>query len=55
MIQFFYKLHAKKPGYGILSDWIGNNTDDLRCSDRPKCRHPLVVVYFSLHFFLHKE
>ena len=52
MIQSFHGSHAKKPESGLLSDWIGNNTDDLRCSDWPKCRHPLVVVDFSLHFSL---
>ena len=52
MIHFFYRSHAKKPESGLFSDWIGNNTDDLRCSDWPKCRHPLVVVDFSLHFCL---
>ena len=53
MIHFFYRSHAKKPESGLFSDWIGNNTDDLRCSDWPKCRHPLVVVDFSLHFCWH--
>ena len=55
MIQSFRRSHAKKPESGLLSDWIGNNTDDLHCSDWPKCRHPLVVVVFSLHFCLRKE
>ena len=36
-------------------DWTGNNTDDLRCSDWPKRRHPLGVVDFSLHFCLRYE
>ena len=53
MIHFFYRSHAKKPESELFSDWIGNNTDDLCCSDWPKCRHPLVVVNFSLHFCLH--
>ena len=48
MIHFFYKSHAKKPESGLFSDLIGNNADDLRCSNWPKCRHPLVVVDFSL-------
>ena len=52
MIHFCYRSHAKKPESGLFSDWIRNNTDDLRCSDWPKCRHPLVVVDFSLHFCL---
>ena len=52
MIQCSYRSHAKKPESGHFSDWIGINTDDLRCSDWPKCGHPLVVVDFSLHFFL---
>ena len=52
MIHFFHRSHAKKPESGLFSDWIGNNTDDLRCSDWPKCRHPLVVVDLSLHFCL---
>ena len=55
MIQSFHKSHAKKPESGPLSDWIGKNMDDLRCSDWPKCRHPLVVVDFSLHLCLHNE
>ena len=42
----------KKPESGLFSDWIGNNTDDLRCSDWPKGRYPLVVVDFSLHVCL---
>ena len=49
MIHFFYRSRAKKPESELFSDWIGNNTDDFRCSDWPKCRHPLVVVDFSLH------
>ena len=52
MIHFFHRSHAKKPESELFSDWIGNNTDNLRCSDWPKCRHPLVVVDFSLHFCL---
>ena len=55
MIHFFYRSNAKKPESGLFSDCIGNNTDDLRCSDWPKCRHPLVVVDFSLHFCLRNE
>jgi len=42
----------KSQNLDFFSDWIGNNTDDLRCSDWPKGRHPLVVVDFSLHFCL---
>ena len=49
MIHFFVGSHVKKPESGLFSDWIGNNTDDLRCSNWPKCRHPLVVFDFSLH------
>ena len=52
MIHFFVGSHVKKPESGLFSDWIGNNTDDLRCSNWPKCRHLLVVVDFSLHFCL---
>ena len=52
MIHFFVGSHVKKPESGLFSDWIGNNTDDLRCSNWPKCRHPLVVVDFSLQFCL---
>ena len=52
MIHFFHRSHAKNPESGLSSDWIGNNSDDLRCSDWPKRRHPLVVVDFSLHFSL---
>ena len=55
MIQSFHKSHAKKPESGPLSDWTGKNMDDLHCSDWPKCRHPLVVVDFSLHLCLHNE
>ena len=55
MIHFFVGSHVKKPESGLFSDWIGNNTDDLRCSDWPKCRHPLVVVDFSLHFCLRNK
>ena len=52
MIHF---SHAKKPESRLFPDWIGNNTDDLRCFDWPKRRHPLVVVDFSLHFCLRNE
>ena len=55
MIHLFVGSHVKKPESGLFSDWIGNNTDDLRCSNWPKCRHPLVVVDFSLHFCLRHE
>ena len=55
MIHFFYISHAKKPESGLFSDWIGNNMDDLRCSDWPKHRHPLGIVDFSLHFCLPNE
>ena len=55
MIHFFYRSHAKKPESGLFSDWIGNNTDDVRCSDWPKRRHPLVVFDNSLHFCLRNE
>ena len=55
MIHFFHRSHAKKPESGLFSDWIGNNTDDLRYFDWPKSRHPLVVVNFSLHFCLRNE
>ena len=55
MIHFFVGLHVKKPESGLFSDWIRNNTDNLRCSDWPKCRHPLVVVDFSLHFCLRND
>ena len=55
MIHFLHRSHAKKPESGLFSDWIGNNTDDLRCSDWPKRRHPLVVrqsVRFQSAFLL---
>ena len=55
MIHFFVGSHVKKPESGLFSDWIGNSTDDLRCSDWPKCRLPLAVVDFSLHFCLRNE
>ena len=42
----------KSQNLDFFSDWIGNNTNDLRCSDWPKCHHPLVVVDCSLHFCL---
>ena len=55
MIHFFHRSHAKKPESGLFSDWIGNNMDDLRCSDWQKRWHPLVVVlrgaFFSSHAF----
>ena len=44
MIHLFVRSQVKKPESGLFSDWIGNNTNDLRCFDWPKCRHPLVVV-----------
>ena len=50
---FLLQITCKKSESELFSDWIGNNTDDLRCSDWPKCRHPLVVVGFSLHFCWH--
>ena len=31
MVHFFHRSHAKKPESGLFSDWIGNNSDDLRC------------------------
>ena len=53
MIHLFVGSHVKKPESGLSPDWIGNNTNDLRRFDWPKCRHPLVVVIdFSLHFCL---
>ena len=52
MIYLFVGSHVKKPESGLFSDWIGNNTNYLHRSDWPKCRHPLVVVDFSLHFCL---
>ena len=55
MIQFFHRSHTKTPESGHFSDWIGNNTDDLRCSDWSKRRHPLVVFDNSLHFCLRNE
>ena len=48
MIQLFHRSHATKAESGLISDWIGNNADDLR-------HHLLVVVDFSLHFCLRKE
>ena len=36
MIHFFVGSHVKKPESGLFSDWTGNNTDDLHCSDWPK-------------------
>ena len=44
MIHFFDGSHVKMPDSGLFSDWIGNNANDLRRFDWPKCRHPLVVV-----------
>ena len=43
MIHFFDGSHVKMPDSGLFSDWIGNNANDLRRFDWPKCRHPLVV------------
>ena len=36
MIHFFVGSHVKMPESGLFADWIGNNADDLRCSDWPK-------------------
>ena len=47
---FVHRSHAKKSEYRLFPDWIGNNTDNSRCSDWPKRRHPLIFVDFSLHF-----
>ena len=55
MIQSFHRSHAKKSESGLLSGWIGNNMDDLRCADWPKCHQQLVVVDFSLHFYLRNK
>ena len=55
MVLFFYGSHAKKPESRLFCDWIENNTDDLHCSSWPKCRHPLVVIDFSLHFCLRNK
>ena len=33
MIQSFHRSHPKKAESGLVSDWIGNNTDDLCCSE----------------------
>ena len=52
MIHLFVGSHVKKPESGLFSDCIGNNANDLRRFDWPKCRHPLNVVDFSLHFCL---
>ena len=49
------KKKKKNTESGLFSDWIGNNADDLRCSDWPKHYHPLVVVDFSLHFCLRND
>ena len=54
MIQSLHRSNAKQPESGLCSDWIGNNADDLRCSNWPKCRHPLVVD-LSLRFCLRNE
>ena len=45
---FIHRSHAKKPESRLFPYWIGNNTDDLRCSDWPKRRHPLVVSYIEI-------
>ena len=69
MIHFFVGSHVKKPESGLFSYWIGNNTDDLRCSNWPKYRHPfslrscpLPIIPLSLsreegmiHFFESEE
>ena len=52
---FFSQITCKKARIWTFSDWIGNNTDDLRFSNWPKCRHSLVVVDFSLHFCFRDE
>ena len=51
MIHFFDGSHVKMPDSGLFSDWIGNNANDLRRFDWPKCRHPLVVVKVAEHSF----
>ena len=52
MIHFFHRsLAKKKTESGLFSD-IGNNSDDLRCSDWPKHCHPLVVVDYKSAFLL---
>ena len=48
-------ITCKTARIGTFFAWIGNNSDDLRCSDWPKRSHPLVVVDFSLHFCLRNE
>ena len=55
MIHFFHGSHAKKPESGLFSDWMGNNMDDLSCSDWPKRRHLLVTIDFSLRFCLRNQ
>ena len=45
MIHFFVASHIKKLESGLFSDATGNNTDDLRCSDWPKGRPPLVCIF----------
>ena len=56
MLHFFVGSHVKIPESALFSVCIENNTNDLRCSDWPKCRHLLVVVVdFSLHFCLRNE
>ena len=52
MIHLLVGSHVKQPEYGLFSDWIRNNTNDLHRFNGPKCRHPLNVVDFSLHFCL---
>ena len=44
VIHFFVGSRLKKPESGLFSDWIGNNTDDLRCCNCPKCRYPWVLL-----------
>ena len=36
MIHLFVGSHVKKPEFGLFSDWIRNNMNDLHCCDWPK-------------------
>ena len=49
---FLSQITCKNARIWTFFDWIGNNTDDFRCSDWPKCRYPLVVVDFKSAFLL---
>ena len=53
MIHLFVGSHVKKPESGLFSDWIGNNTNDLRCSDWPKFMERQHCHMSSDEYYMH--